>query len=79
MLTEQYVDTDGGARVKYYYDANGNNTRTDTYTGATSYRTAQNVYDSRNRVIAAKIGNQITKYTYTRAAERLPLHLALTA
>ncbi len=65
MLTEQYVDVDGGARVKYYYDANGNNTRTDTYTDASNYRTVQYFYDNRNRVIAAKIGNQITKYSYT--------------
>lgn len=64
------IDNDTDNIVDYYYDRNGNLTKTVTTTGdGTTTRTVSNVYDNRNRLIAANDGSGFyTRYEYDNMA-----------
>ena len=64
------IDDDTDNVVEYYYDRNGNLTKTVTTTGdGTTSRTITNIYDNRNRVIAANDGSgYYTRYEYDNMA-----------
>ncbi len=51
--------------TKYTYDKNGNVLTEFVATEGSNGRTTHYTYDSRGRLIWSKLGNQITRYTYT--------------